>query len=191
MTKLDYYFRTNSYEIDHILSKGLFFDYYKENGKYGKGIYLTYNNIGLWNKNPISLQVKLKNLNNILNVVNFEELITDFLNHIDITANSNVNVAEAPNEINSIILQKGDLISLTQQNNIQQNGVYMFIEAGKPLLEYGNITNYIIKFGTDHKFGNKYVMPYIINNGYNGIKISSENFLILYNGNNLNKISVI
>src|SRR5690606_27857162 len=120
MIKLDYYTRTNSYELEQIMTDGLFFDYYMDRSKYGKDVHLTYKNNRSWNRNPISLKIHLKNLDNILNVKNFDDFVF-LLNKIDIISSTNINIENAPEHINSMPFKNADHINLIGQNNISEN----------------------------------------------------------------------
>lgn len=190
MIKLDYYTRTNSYELEQIMTDGLFFDYYMDRSKYGKGVHLTYKNNRSWNRNPISLKIHLKNLDNILNVKNFDDFVF-LLNKIDIISSTNINIENAPEHINSMPLKNGDLINLIGQNNISENGTYIFAGKDSPLLFYGNVPGYIQQYGVNKRFGDRFSVPYLINNGYNGIKIDNEKLLVLFNNKNIDNISVV
>lgn len=76
MINLDYYYRTDIYDINTILTKGLIYDYYKTSREYGFGLYLVNKkNVRLNNKDLI-VNVHLKSNDNILVVANFEELLT-------------------------------------------------------------------------------------------------------------------
>lgn len=77
---LNYYYNTNSYDIQTILTRG-FQRTHKTNGSYGFGIYLTNlnnNNISV-NNSIVTLQVDIKNIDNILFVRNLDSLIYKFI----------------------------------------------------------------------------------------------------------------
>lgn len=137
MVRLDYYFRTDIYELDNILLKGLNFDYLKTGREYGFALYLTDKvNTNFLNKNVI-LDVHFKNVDNILTVVNFEEL----------------------------------------------KDVYLIPNIS------GDISSYINANGRTERLGTKFIQPYMSAN-YNGVRVTSENLLVLYNTNNIKNIKV-
>jgi len=138
MVKLDYYFRTDIYELNNILKKGLNFDYYKTGREYGFALYLTDKlNVNFLNKNVI-LNVHFKNVYNILTVTNFEQLLTEYL---------------IPNST-------------------------------------GDIASYLNTNGKNERLGTKFVQPIMTALEYNGVRITSENLLVLYNTNNIKNIKV-
>lgn len=139
MINLDYYFRTDIYELNNIINKGLSFDYLKTAREYGFALYLTdKTSINLNNKNVI-LDVHFKNVDNILVVTNFEELKTTWL-----IPNTNA-----------------------------------------------DISSYINNNGKNERLGTKFVEPILATTlGYNGVRITSENLLVLYNTSNIKNIKV-
>lgn len=141
MINLDYYFRTDIYELENLLVKGLAFDYFKTSKEYGFALYLTTKpEINLTNQNIITT-VHLKNLNNILIVTNFQEFLTNYL------------IPNTP----------------------------------------GDVSSYVNANGKTERFGTKFVEPFMSNNSpfpYNGLKITSENLLVLYNTKNIKTIKL-
>lgn len=190
MINLDYFYRSDIYELNHILLKGLAFDCYKTSREYGYSLYLTDKpNKNLNNKNVI-LNVHLKSLDNILIVTNFQELLNNYLLPITTTALSNINVMSPPSSINSITLSSGDIIGLSGQSNALQNGIYIFMGAGVPLERSIDVVSYVNHFGKTARLGTKYIQKYMIANGYSGLKITSENLLVLYDTSNVKYIKV-
>jgi hypothetical protein len=195
MTNLDYYFRTDSYELDNIISKGLAFDYYKMSKEYGFCLYLTDKpKINLTNKN-IVLQVHFKNLDNILVVKNFQELLNDHLLKVVCNAVDNIDITHAPAEIKDIggafvTLHPGDVIGLGNQTNVQENTLYLFVGVGVPLQRYVDITSYINSFGINDRIGTKVIQKFMMAKGYSGLKDISQNLMVLYDTSNIRYIKV-
>lgn len=195
MTNLDYYFRTDSYELDNIISKGLAFDYYKMSKEYGFCLYLTDKpKINLNNKNVV-LKVHFKNLDNILVVKNFQELLTEHLLKVVGHAVDNIDITQAPGEIKTtegglISLQPGDVIGLSNQTNAQENGLYLFSLQNKPLQRYVDITSYINSFGINDRIGTKVIQKFMMAKGYSGLRDISQNLMVLYDTSNIRYIKV-
>lgn len=190
MIKLDYFYRTDSYELPNLLQKGLAYDYYKTSREYGFSYYLTDKpNINLNNKNVIT-KVHLKNLDNILVVTNFDELKTEHLLPLTATAVTNINITSAPDMIGLTPIGSGDIIGLAAQTNAQENGRYLSVGVGKPLERYLDVNSYINSFGVTERLGIKAVQPYMVANGYSGLHITSEHLMVLYNTDNIRYIKV-
>ena len=190
MITLDYYFRTDNYELDNLLAKGLSYSYYKTAREYGFALYLTDKpRINLNGKNIITVS-HFKNLDNILTVTNFQELLTEYLTIITATSIVNVNIESCPSTINGIPVEAGDIIGLGAQSNANQNGIYLCYGVGEPLGQYGDISSYLTTFGLTPRFGTKFVQKYMEANKYNGLRVTSQNLMILYNTTNIKYIKV-
>lgn len=190
MINLNYYYRTDSYELNNIIKKGLSFDYYNTSREYGFSLYLTDKpKINLNNKN-IVLKVHFKNLDNILTVVNFQELLSEYLTVTDVTASANINIASCPTEIGIVTIHEGMIIGLNSQTNVSENGKYLCVGIGKPLQKYLDVTSYINNNGITPRVGTKVVEPYMKANGYTGLRVTSENLMVLYNTLNIKYIKV-
>lgn len=181
---LQYYYNTNINEVNNLLTNGFIYDYYKIQTTYGKGIYLT-SNKQQTSKNNIILSVQIKSLDNILIVDNYDNLISNFFT-TKITIDINVNI----NSVNNDIINVGDIILLTGQNDVSQNGHYIYIGRNLPLLKVIDINNYIINTENKYIVGEKHIKPLLQLRGYNGIKILRENILILYNINEIKNIKI-
>jgi hypothetical protein len=190
MINLNYYYRTDSYELNNIIKKGLSFDYYNTLREYGFSLYLTDKpKINLNNKN-IVLKVHFKNLDNILRVVNFHELLTEHLNVTDATSSANVNIMSCPNIIGGTPIESGMIVGLNSQTNTIENGKYLCYGVGKPLQRFIDVNSYINSFGITPRLGTKAVEPYMKANGYSGLHVTSENLMVLYNTSNIRYIKV-
>jgi len=190
MINLDYFYRTDSYELPNLLKNGLAYDYYKTGREYGFSYYLTDKaNININNKNIVA-RIHFKNLDNILVVKNFNELKTEHLLPLTATAATNINITSAPDMIGITTIESGDIIGLGAQTNAQENGKYLSIGAGLPLQRYVDVNSYINTYGITERVGTKVVQPYMEANGYSGLHITSEHLMVLYNTNNIRYIKV-
>jgi hypothetical protein len=140
MINLDYYYRTDIYEVDTILSKGIFFDYFKTSREYGFAIYTTDKPTINLNNKPLILDIHLKSLDNILIVTNFQQLLDSYL----------------------VPFYSGS----------------------------ADVASYVDNNGKTARLGTKYIQPFLEGNNYTGLKVTSENLLVLYKSDNIKYIEL-
>ena len=185
---LKYYYNTNIYQATSLLLKGFIYDYYKVNNNYGKGIYLTENQ-QTTNINNIILTVELKSLYNILIIDNYNQLINNFLKS-KVVSTISININNPSKIFDGYKASIGDIITLSNQENTNENGDYIFMGEKIPLQKTINILTYINNNGITHRVGEKFIKPLIKLRGYNGIKIVDEKILIVYNINEIKYIKI-
>jgi len=190
MGNLDYYYRTNSYELENILKKGLSYDYYNTASEYGFCLYMSGRpNVNFDEKNIVT-RVHFKNLDGILFVKNFQELLTDHMSKITATSAVNINTQSAPVNINNVSVIPGNIIGLAAQNNASENGRYLYLGAGKPIERYLDVSSYINTFGITDRIGTKAVVPYMRANKYSGVMETGKKLMVLYDTTNIRYIKL-
>lgn len=134
----DFYFKTDSYEVENLLKNGIFNNYFKTKREYGFALYLGANtNMDLNFGRSLVIRIKMRDLSNILIVNNFQDLLANYLVAFDTS-----------------------------------------------------VTWYVNNNGITDRIGTKFVEPFIADGGYNGLWITEENTLVLYNNKNIRKIEL-
>lgn len=76
----DFYFKTDSYEVGNLLKNGIFNNYFKTKREYGFALYLAANpNMDLNFGRSLTMRIKMKDLDNVLVVHNFQDLLDNYL----------------------------------------------------------------------------------------------------------------